>query len=119
MLTRLNSCWSPITSQRIKKSSLDIRYGWPHRALGSLTFRAQFFVMGALDSLQGLFIVVGGVQVPGIMQNLLLQGAVPVTMLCSILFLRSRGCQQCKQTRDTLAKCARTLLCLLLLLTLM
>lgn len=34
----------------------------------------KFAVMGFLDSMQGLLIVVGGLQVPGIMQNLLLQG---------------------------------------------
>lgn len=35
-------------------------------------------VMGILDSLQGLLIVVGGRYVPGIMQNLLLQGIQPI-----------------------------------------
>lgn len=34
----------------------------------------KFIVMGFFDSLQGLLIVVGGLYVPGIMQNLLLQG---------------------------------------------
>lgn len=48
----------------------------------------KFLVMGALDSAAGVLIVVGGVQVPGIMQNLLLQLAVPVTMLFSILLLK-------------------------------
>lgn len=36
----------------------------------------KFAVMGLLDSLQGLLIVIGGLQVPGIMQNLLLQGII-------------------------------------------
>ena len=36
---------------------------------------------------------------PGIMQNLLLQGVVPVTMLVSIIALRNRGCKQCKEVR--------------------
>eukprot|EP00298_Acanthocystis_sp_HF-20_P004357 c14694_g1_i1.p1 GENE.c14694_g1_i1~~c14694_g1_i1.p1 ORF type:complete len:579 (+),score=206.18 c14694_g1_i1:23-1738(+) len=56
----------------------------------------SLFVMGLLDSLQGLLIVVGGGNVPGMMQNLLLQGAVPVTMLCSILLLRPTGCKRCR-----------------------
>lgn len=60
--------------------------------------------MGLMDSLQGFFIVVGGVQVPGIMQSLLMQGAVPVTMLCSILLLRYRGCSTCKEVRSLLEK---------------
>jgi CRT-like, chloroquine-resistance transporter-like len=40
----------------------------------------KFLVMGTLDSAAGVLIVVGGVLVPGIMQNLLLQLAVPVTV---------------------------------------
>eukprot|EP00698_Gefionella_okellyi_P019312 TRINITY_DN5907_c0_g1_i2.p1 TRINITY_DN5907_c0_g1~~TRINITY_DN5907_c0_g1_i2.p1 ORF type:complete len:605 (+),score=108.24 TRINITY_DN5907_c0_g1_i2:30-1844(+) len=62
----------------------------------------KFAIMGFLDSLQGIIIVVGGRDVPGIMQNLLLQGIVPVTMVVSILALRSRGCGTCKQVRATL-----------------
>jgi len=64
----------------------------------------KFAVMGLLDSLQGFLIVVGGVQVPGIMQSLLLQGAVPVTMIFSILMLRPRGCDNCKRVRAILKK---------------
>jgi len=62
--------------------------------------------MGLLDSLQGVLIVVAGRgnQVPGVMQNLLLQGAVPVTMFASLLFLRNRGCSKCKETREFLSK---------------
>jgi len=57
----------------------------------------KFAVMGLLDALQGLLIVVGGLYVPGIMQNLLLQGCVPVTMLFSIFILRPRGCDKCRK----------------------
>jgi len=57
----------------------------------------KFAVMGLLDALQGLLIVVGGLYVPGIMQNLLLQGCVPVTMLFSIFILRPRGCEKCRK----------------------
>eukprot|EP00698_Gefionella_okellyi_P011877 TRINITY_DN3161_c0_g1_i1.p1 TRINITY_DN3161_c0_g1~~TRINITY_DN3161_c0_g1_i1.p1 ORF type:complete len:599 (+),score=60.86 TRINITY_DN3161_c0_g1_i1:41-1837(+) len=64
----------------------------------------KFAVMGALDSLQGLLIVVGGSKVPGVMQNLLMQGVVPVTMLFSIVMLRNRGCSICKETRALLSK---------------
>lgn len=64
----------------------------------------KFAVMGLLDSLQGLLIVVGGVHVPGIMQSLLLQGAVPVTMMFSIAMLRERGCERCRNVRATLKK---------------
>ncbi|KJE93331.1 hypothetical protein CAOG_04137 [Capsaspora owczarzaki ATCC 30864] len=62
----------------------------------------KFAVMGGLDTLQGLFITVGGRNVPGMMQNLLLQGAVPVTMLASIIFLRPTGCDNCKKMRKVL-----------------
>lgn len=58
--------------------------------------------MGTLDSLQGIFVVVGGRSVPGIMQNLLLQGVVPVTMIVSLLLLRYRGCTQCRDVRSKL-----------------
>src|SRR3989338_9097763 len=64
----------------------------------------KFLVMGTLDSMQGLLIVVGGVKVPGIMQNLLMQGAVPVTMLFSIFLLRNRGCLQCLETKKVLGR---------------
>lgn len=64
----------------------------------------KFFVMGLMDSLQGLLIVVGGVQVPGMMQNLLLQGAVPVTMVFSIIMLRQRESESCQQVRAMLKK---------------
>eukprot|EP01097_Dermamoeba_algensis_P001945 TRINITY_DN1764_c0_g2_i1.p1 TRINITY_DN1764_c0_g2~~TRINITY_DN1764_c0_g2_i1.p1 ORF type:complete len:564 (-),score=74.63 TRINITY_DN1764_c0_g2_i1:515-2176(-) len=57
----------------------------------------RFAVMGLLDSLQGLLITVGGNYVPGIMQSLLLQGSVPMTMLCSILILRPKGCLKCQK----------------------
>lgn len=57
----------------------------------------KFAIMGLLDALQGLLIVVGGLYVPGIMQNLLLQGCVPVTMLFSIFILRPRGCDKCRK----------------------
>eukprot|EP01112_Ceratiomyxa_fruticulosa_P021642 TRINITY_DN768_c0_g1_i1.p1 TRINITY_DN768_c0_g1~~TRINITY_DN768_c0_g1_i1.p1 ORF type:complete len:517 (+),score=83.99 TRINITY_DN768_c0_g1_i1:1275-2825(+) len=62
----------------------------------------KFLVMGFLDSLQGLLIVVGGLYVPGIMQNLLLQGSVPVTMLFSIFLLRPRGCSHCRKVKSLL-----------------
>lgn len=39
----------------------------------------KFMVMGLFDSLQGILMVVGGIHVPGMMQNLLLQGmSIPV-----------------------------------------
>lgn len=69
----------------------------------SLAFpKWKFAVMGFLDSMQGLLIVVGGLQVPGIMQNLLLQGAVPVTMIFSLLLLRPTG--------DDISRIARMIL---------
>lgn len=64
----------------------------------------KFAIMGFLDSLQGLLIVVGGVHVPGIMQSLLLQGAVPVTMIFSIVLLQERGCEKCRAVRATLKR---------------
>ena len=41
---------------------------------------------------------------PGIMQSLLLQGAVPVTMLFSIFMLQERGCEQCRTVRMVLKR---------------
>lgn len=64
----------------------------------------KFLVMGTLDSMQGLLIVVGGLKVPGTMQNLLLQGAVPVTMLFSIFLLRNRGCDRCLEAKKILGE---------------
>ena len=64
--------------------------------------KKKFLVMGFLDSLAGLLIVVGGRHVPGIMQNLLLQGTVVITMLFSLLLLRPKGCQQCGKLRKEL-----------------
>tara|TARA_R110002050_G_scaffold150465_1_gene277197 strand:+ start:95 stop:1786 length:1692 start_codon:yes stop_codon:yes gene_type:complete len=48
------------------------------------------------------YAVVGGRNVPGTMQNLLLQGVVVVTMAFSLLLLRSKGCEQCVETRELL-----------------
>jgi len=62
----------------------------------------KFLIMGFFDSLQGLLITVGGLNVPGIMQNLLLQGSVPVTMIFSLLMLRNRG--------DSITRTARQVL---------
>eukprot|EP01137_Pigoraptor_chileana_P008059 Opistho-2@54385 len=64
----------------------------------------KFAIMGFLDSMAGLLSVVGGRQVPGMMQNLLTQGVVPVTMLMSILCLRPRGCSTCRSARAFLQK---------------
>jgi len=64
----------------------------------------KFAIMGLFDSLAGLIVTVGGVKVSGIMQSLLLQGAVPMTMLFSILILRPTGCDKCKLARNTLKK---------------
>ena len=64
----------------------------------------KYVLMGVLDSLSGLLIVVGGLKVPGMMQNLLLQGVVPVTMVTSILCLRPRGCNRCSQMKGILQK---------------
>lgn len=62
----------------------------------------KFIVMGIFDSLSGLLMVVAGVFVPGIMQNLLIQGVVPVTMLFSVLLLRYTG--------DRISRIARAVL---------
>jgi len=59
----------------------------------------KYAVMGLLDSLQGLLIVVGGAFVPGIMQNLLLQGVVVVTMGFSLLLLKPKGCESCQRIK--------------------
>eukprot|EP01103_Thecamoeba_quadrilineata_P016233 TRINITY_DN536_c0_g1_i1.p1 TRINITY_DN536_c0_g1~~TRINITY_DN536_c0_g1_i1.p1 ORF type:complete len:512 (-),score=34.41 TRINITY_DN536_c0_g1_i1:663-2198(-) len=67
----------------------------------------KFAVIGLLDSLAGLLLVVGGVQVPGMMQNLLIQGAVPMTMICSIIFLRNLGCTKCCSVRQVLLVSSR------------
>lgn len=64
----------------------------------------KFAIMGFLDSLQGFLIVVGGAHVPGIMQSLMLQGAVPVTMIFSLFMLRPGGCANCKAATKKLNK---------------
>ncbi len=51
----------------------------------------KFAVMAFFDSMHGLILVVGGVHVPGIIQSLLLQAVVPITMLFSLLMLRYNG----------------------------
>ena len=67
--------------------------------------KRKFLVMGTLDSLAGLIITVGGRHVPGIMQNLLLQGVVVVTMVCSLLLLRnSSPCEDCVAMRESLQR---------------
>eukprot|EP00899_Mesostigma_viride_P001727 jgi/Mesvir1/11555/Mv17929-RA.1 len=48
----------------------------------------KFAVIGLLDALQGILICVAGKEVPGMMQNLLLQGLVPTTMLFSLFMLK-------------------------------
>eukprot|EP01126_Amoeba_proteus_P061758 TRINITY_DN831_c0_g1_i9.p1 TRINITY_DN831_c0_g1~~TRINITY_DN831_c0_g1_i9.p1 ORF type:complete len:462 (+),score=69.46 TRINITY_DN831_c0_g1_i9:272-1657(+) len=74
-----------------------------HISAESLLFpQWKFCVMGLFDALQGLLIVVGGIGVPGMMQNLLLQGAVPVTMLFSLFMLRNRGDDVSRTAREVL-----------------
>lgn len=41
---------------------------------------------------------------PGIMQSLLLQGAVPVTMIFSLFMLRPGGCSVCRRAKTQLSK---------------
>eukprot|EP01127_Copromyxa_protea_P022078 TRINITY_DN7778_c0_g1_i1.p1 TRINITY_DN7778_c0_g1~~TRINITY_DN7778_c0_g1_i1.p1 ORF type:complete len:597 (-),score=88.48 TRINITY_DN7778_c0_g1_i1:185-1975(-) len=62
----------------------------------------KFFVMGSLDGLSLLFILVGGAQVSGIKQLILLQATVPATMIFSILLLRYRGNHICCTARAIL-----------------
>eukprot|EP00126_Sphaerothecum_destruens_P000204 Sdes_comp10247_c0_seq1m1873 len=64
----------------------------------------KFAIMGLLDSLSGLLVMVAGLYVPGTMQSILLQGVVPVTMACSLLFLRPRGCTCCVQAERYLSR---------------
>jgi len=50
----------------------------------------KFFIMGALDAINGYFVVIGGVHTSGTMQQLLNQAIIPVTMIGSFIFLRER-----------------------------
>lgn len=50
----------------------------------------KFFTMGALDAINGYFVVIGGVGTSGTMQQLLNQAIIPVTMIGSFIFLKER-----------------------------
>lgn len=50
----------------------------------------KFFVMGALDAINGYFVVIGGIGTSGTMQQLLNQAIIPVTMVGSFIFLKER-----------------------------
>lgn len=50
----------------------------------------KFFIMGALDAVNGYIVVIGGVGTSGTMQQLLTQAIIPVTMIGSFIFLKER-----------------------------
>jgi len=50
----------------------------------------KFFIMGALDAINGYFVVIGGIGTSGTMQQLLNQAIIPVTMVGSFIFLKER-----------------------------
>jgi len=50
----------------------------------------KFFIMGALDAVNGYFVVIGGIGTSGTMQQLLNQAIIPVTMIGSFIFLKER-----------------------------
>jgi len=50
----------------------------------------RFFLMAVFDVISGVMTLFGGVYTKGTTQMLLLQGAIPFTMFCSFLILRSR-----------------------------
>lgn len=50
----------------------------------------KFFIMGALDAVNGYIVVIGGVGTSGVMQQLLNQAIIPVTMIGSFIFLKER-----------------------------
>jgi len=50
----------------------------------------KFFIMGALDAINGYFVVIGGIGTSGTMQQLLNQAIIPVTMIGSFIFLKER-----------------------------
>ena len=50
----------------------------------------KFFVMGALDSVAGIFSLFGGVYTSGNTQGLLFQAVVPVTMVMAYFILKTR-----------------------------
>eukprot|EP00455_Lapot_gusevi_P035260 TRINITY_DN3903_c0_g1_i1.p1 TRINITY_DN3903_c0_g1~~TRINITY_DN3903_c0_g1_i1.p1 ORF type:complete len:449 (-),score=155.54 TRINITY_DN3903_c0_g1_i1:314-1660(-) len=52
--------------------------------------KMKFLVMGAMDSLSGVFMLFGGVKTSGSTQALLFQAVVPITMILSYLLLKER-----------------------------
>jgi len=50
----------------------------------------KFAIIALLDGLTGLFTLFGGVYTAGTTQMLLMQGAIPITMVLSILILKTR-----------------------------
>jgi len=50
----------------------------------------KFLVMGALDAVCGYFVVIGGIDTSGPMQQLLNQAIIPVTMIGSFFVLKER-----------------------------
>lgn len=50
----------------------------------------KLLVMGALDAVNGYFVVIGGIKTTGPMQNLLNQAIVPVTMAGAFFILKER-----------------------------
>lgn len=55
-----------------------------------LSLIVQFFIMGALDALSGIFMTFGGAHTSGSLQALLLQCLIPVTMVLAYIFLHER-----------------------------
>ena len=73
--------------------------GWLYKAVATkditrsqyrIINQYKFFGMAGFASIANVIIILGGVKVSGPMQTLLLQGVVPVTIILSIIFLKSR-----------------------------
>ena len=52
--------------------------------------KKKFFVMGVFDALSGVCAIFGGVYTSGNTQGLLVQAAVPITMILSYIVLKQR-----------------------------
>ncbi|GAM26393.1 hypothetical protein SAMD00019534_095680 [Acytostelium subglobosum LB1] len=50
----------------------------------------KFLIMGALDAVSGYFVIIGGISTSGPLQQLLNQAIIPITMIGSFFFLKTR-----------------------------